>query len=104
MEREGFQELDYRRVFGDLAKWATEIDAIERIPEIVSRAFACAMSGRKESVVVGLPEDVLFGLAQVVDAPAVRVAQAAPDEAALPELLGLLETARKPLLVVGGTG
>jgi acetolactate synthase-1/2/3 large subunit len=104
MEREGFQEVDYRRVFGGLAKWATEIDSIERIPEVVSHAFACAMSGRKGPVVVALPEDVLFGLADVADAPPVRVSEAAPDDDALPELLQMLQSAQKPLVIVGGTG
>ena len=104
MEREGFQEVDYRRVFGGLAKWATEIDSIERIPEVVSRAFACAMSGRKGPVVVALPEDVLFGLADVIDAPPVRVSEAAPDDGALPELAQMLQAARHPLVIVGGTG
>ena len=104
MEREGFQEVDYRSVFGSLAKWATEIDSIERIPEVVSHAFACAMSGRKGPVVVALPEDVLFGLADVVDALPVRVSEAAPDDGALPELVQMLQVACKPLVIVGGTG
>lgn len=103
-EREGFQEVDYRQMFGSLAKWATEIDAIERIPEVVSRAFACAMSGRKGPVVVGLPEDVLFGLTEIDDAPAVRVSDAAPQDDLLPELEQLLLSARRPLVIVGGTG
>src|SRR3982751_6316914 len=58
-EREAFQELDYRAVFGTMAKWATEIDAPERIPEIVSRAFYTSMNGRPGPVVIALPEDML---------------------------------------------
>src|SRR5207237_733380 len=45
-DREAFQELDYRAVFGTMAKWATEIDDPERIPELVSHAFHVAMNGR----------------------------------------------------------
>ena len=45
-EREAFQELDYRAVFGTMAKWATEIDDPARIPELISRAFYTATSGR----------------------------------------------------------
>src|SRR5579863_10238416 len=41
-EREAFQELDYRAVFGSMTKWATEIDDPARVPEIVSRAFHTA--------------------------------------------------------------
>ena len=45
-EREAFQEMDYRAVFGTQAKWVTEIDQVERIPELISRAFHVATSGR----------------------------------------------------------
>ncbi len=45
-EREAFQELDYKAVFGTMAKWAVEIDAAARIPEIVARAFRVATQGR----------------------------------------------------------
>lgn len=102
--REAFQEVDYRQMFGGLAKWATEIDSIERIPEIVARAFAVAMSGRPGPVVVGLPENVLFGSAAVADAPPARICHAAPEAGAIEELETLLTQARRPLLVLGGTG
>src|SRR5215213_9724880 len=69
-EREAFQELDYRAVFGTMAKWATEIDDPARIPEIVSRAFTLATSGRPGPVVIALPEDMLTERAIVPDAPA----------------------------------
>lgn len=102
--REAFQEVDYRQMFGDLAKWVTEVDSIERIPEIVSKAFSIAMSGRPGPVVIGLPEEVLFGTAEVADLPAVRIARAAPEASALLELRDLLGNASKPLVIVGGTG
>ena len=71
--REAFQEIDYVQMFSGLAKWAVEIDRIERIPEIVGRAFSVATSGRPGPVVVALPEEILFGSAQVADAPEPRV-------------------------------
>ncbi|PXZ72866.1 thiamine pyrophosphate-binding protein, partial [Pseudomonas aeruginosa] len=71
--REAFQEVDYVQMFSGLAKWAVEIDRIERIPEIVGRAFSVATSGRPGPVVVALPEEILFGFAQVADAPEPRV-------------------------------
>src|SRR6202163_2875196 len=67
-EREAFQELDYRAVFGSIAKWATEIDDPARIPEIVSRAFHVAMNGRPGPVVIALPEDMLMERVAVADA------------------------------------
>ena len=69
VEREAFQELDYRAVFGTVAKWATEIDDPARIPEIVSRAFYTATSGRPGPVVIALPEDMLRERVSVPDAP-----------------------------------
>ena len=57
--RDAFQELDYRAAFGGIAKWATEIDDPARVPEIVSRAFYTATSGRPGPVVIALPEDML---------------------------------------------
>src|SRR5256714_4981226 len=69
-EREAFQELDYRAVFGTIAKWATEIDDAARIPELVSRAFYAATTGRPGPVVMALPEDMLVDRVSVPDAPA----------------------------------
>src|SRR3954466_4625146 len=68
-EREAFQELDFRAVFGPLTKWATEIDDAARIPELVSRAFYTATNGRPGPVVVALPEDMLTDRVVVPDAP-----------------------------------
>lgn len=103
MGREAFQEVDYRQMFGGLAKWVTEIDRLERIPEIVAKAFSIAQSGRPGPVVVSLPEEVLFGSGLCVDSPPVRIAHARPDPDALEELRGLLSAAHRPLVVLGGT-
>src|ERR1700720_2197946 len=74
-EREAFQELDYRAVFGTIAKWATEIDDPARIPELISRAFYVATSGRPGPVVIALPEDMLVEPVNVKDAPALVPAE-----------------------------
>src|SRR6186997_1090650 len=68
-EREAFQELDYRAVFGSIAKWVTEVDDPARFPELISRAFHVATSGRPGPVVIALPEDTLTDEAIVADAP-----------------------------------
>ena len=59
IEREAFQEIDYRRMYGQLAKWVAQIDDPARIPELVGRAFHTATSGRPGPVVLALPEDML---------------------------------------------
>src|SRR5271170_5711130 len=58
-ERDSWQELDYKQVFGGIAKWAVEIDDPDRVSEVVARAFHVAMSGRPGPVVIALPQDVL---------------------------------------------
>jgi acetolactate synthase-1/2/3 large subunit len=102
-EREAFQEVDYRAVFGTLAKWATEIDDPARIPEIVARAFRVATQGRPGPVVLALPEDMLTATATVPDAPRVQPVEPWPDPAAIEELGGLLAAAERPFVILGGS-
>lgn len=101
--RDAFQEVDYRRTFGDLAKWAVEIDEAARIPEIVARAFRVAMQGRPGPVVVALPEDMLDDVAEVGDAPRIEPVEPAPSPADMERLAALLPGARAPLVLVGGS-
>ncbi|WP_024302497.1 thiamine pyrophosphate-binding protein [Pseudogulbenkiania sp. MAI-1] len=102
--REAFQEVDYVKMFGGLAKWATQIDSLERIPEVVARAFSVAMSGRPGPVVVALPDDILFGQGVAGPAVAAQPVQAAPAPSDMAELRRLLAAAQRPLLIVGGSG
>ena len=68
MEREAFQEVDYRRMFGQFAKWVAQIDRADRIPEFIARAYHVATSGRQGPVVLALPEDMLVEMLEVADA------------------------------------
>ncbi|GLO50304.1 Acetolactate synthase isozyme 2 large subunit [compost metagenome] len=104
IEREAFQEVDYRRMFGQMAKWVVQIDDAARIPELVNQAFQRAISGRPGPVVIALPEDMLTDLVQVADARPARRVEAAPAPQALGELQALLGKARKPLVIAGGGG
>ena len=104
VEREAFQEVDYRRMYGPLTKWVAQIDRTERIPEYVSHAFHTATSGRPGPVLLALPEDMLFAQAAVADAPHFRTARAAPSPADMKELERLLAGAKRPLLLIGGGG
>jgi acetolactate synthase-1/2/3 large subunit len=102
MEREAFQEIDYRRMFGPMAKWVAEIESAARVPEYIARAFSTATSGRPGPVVLALPEDMLRELATVPDAPHYSASQAAPRPADIAELKQRLESAAKPLIILGG--
>jgi acetolactate synthase-1/2/3 large subunit len=103
VDREAFQEIDYRRMYGSVAKWAAQIDRAERIPEYVARAFRTAMSGRPGPVVLALPEDMLTGRAECAGVPRVEPVATAPDPAAIAAARALLATARRPLVVAGGS-
>lgn len=102
--RESFQEFDLNGWFGTTTKNVLHIEQAERGPEIISRAFALAKSGRHGPVVVGLPEDMLRELAATGAAPSIRIVEAAPAGAALDELSRLLAAASRPLVILGGGG
>lgn len=101
--REAFQEVDFRAMFAPLAKAVIEIERAHRIPEIVSRAFALAMSGRPGPVVISLPEDVLTEGVDVPDAPAATASQPGVSGETLARLAELLRDAQRPLAIVGGS-
>jgi acetolactate synthase-1/2/3 large subunit len=101
-DRGAFQEVDFRAMFGPLAKWAAEIEDTARIPEYVGRAFHEAMSGRPGPVVLALPEDMLSDVADVPDLPPAALPLAAVPEAAVAAVEAALAEARRPLVVVGG--
>jgi acetolactate synthase I/II/III large subunit len=103
-EREAFQEIDYRRMFGPLAKWVAEIDRAERVPEFLSRAFATATGGRPGPVVLALPEDMLVERAEWHPVDRSRPVQAHPGADDMTRFQALLEEAERPLVVVGGGG
>ena len=102
--REAFQEIDYRRFFGDLTKWVVEIDDCERIPELISRAWATAVSGRPGPVVVALPENMLRATTSVEPCRSVRIAEASPPLDSVASTIEILSTAKRPLVIVGGGG
>jgi acetolactate synthase-1/2/3 large subunit len=103
VEREAFQEIDYRRMFGEMAKWVASIDRADRIPEFVNHAFQVATSGRPGPVVLALPEDTLTALTTALDAQPHQPVQASPAAAQLGSLRAMLAKAERPLLVLGGS-
>ncbi len=103
-DRETFQEVDYKSVFGGLAKWVAQVDHTERLPEYIARAFRVARSGRPGPVVLALPENMLSAVADVPDfTGAVQNADMIPEPAIFHAMLDTLAQAKKPLVVVGGS-
>ncbi|MYM34109.1 thiamine pyrophosphate-binding protein [Duganella sp. FT94W] len=104
IDREAFQEIDYRRMYGQMAKWVTQIDRADRIPEYIARAFQIATSGRPGPVVLALPEDMLTTRAVTADTRRYQPVQAAPTDAQIATVRAMLATARRPLVLLGGGG
>ncbi len=107
-DREAFQELDYRQMFGPgtlgFAKWVGEVQDADRLPEYVARAFHTALQGRPGPVVLVLPEDMLTQFTTAPVLPRVQAAQSYPSPAALVELRERLLAAQRPLVIAGGGG
>jgi acetolactate synthase-1/2/3 large subunit len=107
-DREAFQEVDYRQMFGPgtlgMAKWVGEVHSADRLPEYVARAFHTAMQGRPGPSVLVLPEDMLTTATTAPVLPRVEPAQAWPAPGALRELRRMLLEAERPFLIAGGSG
>jgi len=107
-DREAFQEIDYRQMFGPgtlgMAKWVGQCDSAERLPEYAARAFRTALQGRPGPVVVVLPEDMLATPTDAAVLPRVEPAHAWPAPGALRDLRARLLEAERPFVIAGGGG
>ena len=101
--REAFQEVDYRAMFGTMAKWVDEIDDPARVPELVSRAFHVAASGRPGPVVLALPEDMLEEQAEAADARPYARVEPHPGPAEMRALRHALAESKRPIMLLGGS-
>lgn len=101
--REAFQEIDYKAVFGTMAKWVFEIDEVDRIPEILSRAWTLATTGRPGPVVLALPENMLTSLTDKAPLTSpIEVTEPAPAHGIMDRIRDMLAGAERPLIVIGG--
>lgn len=103
-DREAFQEMDYRQMFGPMAKWVAQVDRTDRLPEYLAHAFQTATSGRNGPVVLALPEDMLTAQAEARHPARHQPVRAAPSAAQIGHLRDRLATAQRPLVLLGGTG
>ena len=104
IDREAFQEVDFRKMFAPLAKWVAQIDLAERVPELINQAFQVATSGRPGPVVLALPEDMLRDCRIAPVVSPYRPVRAHPGATDLAELRRLLGAAVRPMMLVGGSG
>jgi acetolactate synthase-1/2/3 large subunit len=104
LDREAFQEIDYRRMFAEVSKWVAQIDDADRVPEYLNRAFSVATSGRPGPVVLALPEDMLVDQTYAQSARPWQIVKTSPASTDIERIEELLSAAEKPLIVVGGSG
>ncbi len=102
-DRETFQEVDYRAMFGGLAKWVAQVDTTARLPEYIARAWRVALSGRPGPVVLALPENILSAPADVPDLAGEVGSFVQADHQALSAILKRFGEAERPMVVVGGS-
>ena len=103
-DREAFQEIDYERFFSPIAKWVAEIKDLKRLPEYVARAFQVSQAGRPGPVIISLPEDILSGICEVPDRPRVVLGQQFTSDSEIKKIENAIIKAKRPLVIVGGTG
>jgi acetolactate synthase I/II/III large subunit len=103
LEREALQGIDYRQMFGSMAKWVAQIEDPATIPEFVSRAFHVAVNGRPGPVVLALPEDMLTEVAAVADGSPYQIAATYPNPEAMAEFHKAFDNAERPFVIVGGS-
>ena len=104
VEREAFQEMDYRRMYGQMAKWVAQIDRADRVPEYISHAFHTAVSGRPGPVVLALPEDMQTEMASVPDTGRYQRVAANPGARDMARVRDMISKAQRPLVILGGGG
>jgi acetolactate synthase I/II/III large subunit len=101
--RDAFQEIDIPAMFRPIAKWAVQIDDAARLPELLSRAFKVATSGRPGPVVISLPEDVQRVLVEAPEVVPNIPMRPSPAPAQIDQLGGLLAKAKQPLILLGSS-
>lgn len=101
--REAFQEVDFTKMMGEVAKWVFEIDSAERVPEIVNRAFHEATSGRPGPVVIACPEDMLRETTMAENARPWAQVETYPGIDQMGRLREILLSAKRPIAILGGS-
>ena len=101
--RDAFQEVDYQQFFGGMAKLVVEVQQADRLPEIVSRAYHTAMSGRPGPVIIALPENMLTEKIKNKPVGYINNLSSAPSTSDLAQFIEDIKSADNPILILGGS-
>ena len=102
LRREAFQEIDYQKMFGSVAKWVFECTGPEQIAQAAFKAIRMATSGVPGPVVLVLPEDIQQ---QAVSEPSFKQTPhvfGLPPPDTLANILQQLNAAQRPVVIAGG--
>jgi acetolactate synthase I/II/III large subunit len=102
LRRGAFQEIDYSKMFVDLAKWTAEVTDPGRISEVLARAFQAALGGTPGPVIISLPEDLLEDLTECAVPPPYQPPTMSPSMESVDELARMIRSSRRPILLAGG--
>ena len=101
VRRDSFQEIDYRQMYGAIAKWCAEVTDPARLAETMLRAIQTATTGTPGPVVIAVPEDVLTALTDAAPVGPQALVRASAASADIGTLRGWLEAATRPLVLCG---
>lgn len=102
IDREAFQEIDYRKFLSELTKWTGEVGTPDRIAEYLGHAWSTATAGRQGPVALALPEDVLSASTGRQRSRAHKPVQAHPAKEDVVAVAKAISAAKQPLLLIGG--
>ena len=102
LRREAFQEIDYQKMFGDIAKWVFECRHPEQLGPTAAKAVRVATSGTPGPVVLVLPEDIQQQTVEQLTMPLVPQIAGVPDQETLGDIRTAIANAKRPLILAGG--
>ncbi|WP_447919711.1 thiamine pyrophosphate-dependent enzyme [Achromobacter aegrifaciens] len=102
LRKEAFQEIDYQKMFGSIAKWVHEVAAPEDLAWAAWKAVRVSTTGTPGPVVLVVPEDVQQAMVPQPDWTAAPVSPSQPSPDVLDRLHALMASASRPLIVAGG--
>jgi len=99
---DAFQEIDVLGLSLACTKHSFMVQSAEELPQILADAFAIANSGRPGPVLVDIPKDIQMGTADFQPALSAVSQSNLSSIEGLAEAKALLQSAKKPVVYVGG--
>jgi acetolactate synthase I/II/III large subunit len=104
--RGAFQETDFFGMTLSVVKHSYLVMDIHEIPRVVKEAFHIAQTGRPGPVVIDVPKNIQIQIAQPIFPTELNLRgyQLPPkaDALALNEIIGLIKSAKRPMIYAGG--